>query len=222
MNNNCYDNKIKQILQEGEKCKGTQIIIGPAGPRGEAASIIVGTTTTSAPGTDASVVNAGTAQNAVLNFTIPRGEQGEEGPAAQITSAYGRRFNTSTDTIELIADTPATIPLNTLGPVENVNGETENQLLVEETGIYLIEYYFSLSSSAEATINVSVKQNESPIGSSTITKSLQADTNTDFYGSTINTLNAADTIELVIQSSAEATITPAGGTNAYLNIIKIV
>lgn len=42
-------------------------------PKGDAATITVGTTTTTNPGTSATVVNAGTANNATLNFAIPRG-----------------------------------------------------------------------------------------------------------------------------------------------------
>lgn len=44
------------------------------------ASVSVGTTTTGAAGTNASVSNSGTTQDAVLNFTIPRGAQGVQGP----------------------------------------------------------------------------------------------------------------------------------------------
>jgi hypothetical protein len=62
--------------------------IGPAGPAGaagaagaagQAATVAVGTVTTGEPGTQASVTNAGTSNAAVLNFTIPRGEDGEGG-----------------------------------------------------------------------------------------------------------------------------------------------
>ena len=55
---------------------------GPAGADGEpgaAATITVGSTTTVAAGTQASVTNSGTEYAAVLNFTIPRGEQGPKG-----------------------------------------------------------------------------------------------------------------------------------------------
>lgn len=45
----------------------------------EEGSIAVGTTTTSAAGGNASVTNAGTAANAILNFTIPRGPVGPAG-----------------------------------------------------------------------------------------------------------------------------------------------
>ena len=50
--------------------------LGTPGPAG---TIVVGSTTTSAPGSDASVVNVGTLSNAVLDFTIPRGIQGPQG-----------------------------------------------------------------------------------------------------------------------------------------------
>lgn len=59
---------------------------GPQGPAGEdgedgaAATITVGTTTTSDAGTDAIVTNSGTENAAILNFVIPRGETGATGP----------------------------------------------------------------------------------------------------------------------------------------------
>lgn len=58
---------------------------GDAGPQGEpgangkAATIQIGTVTTGDPGTDASVENVGTATDARLNFTIPRGADGTSG-----------------------------------------------------------------------------------------------------------------------------------------------
>ena len=53
---------------------------GPAGPKGDpGVSVTVGTTTTGAAGTQASVTNSGTDSDPVLNFTIPRGEKGEKG-----------------------------------------------------------------------------------------------------------------------------------------------
>lgn len=45
-----------------------------------AASVEVGSTTTANPGTNAAVVNVGTEQEAILNFTIPRGDTGPTGP----------------------------------------------------------------------------------------------------------------------------------------------
>lgn len=42
-------------------------------------TVTVGTTTTGQPGTQASVVNSGTPQNAILDFTIPQGDRGPQG-----------------------------------------------------------------------------------------------------------------------------------------------
>lgn len=53
---------------------------GEQGNAGIAATIAVGTTTTGAAGTSASVVNVGTSNAAIFDFTIPRGEQGIQGP----------------------------------------------------------------------------------------------------------------------------------------------
>ena len=53
---------------------------GPQGATGAAATIKVGTVSTGNPGTNATVVNAGTANAAVFNFTIPRGATGAVGP----------------------------------------------------------------------------------------------------------------------------------------------
>jgi hypothetical protein len=49
------------------------------GPAGTAATVAVGTVTTGAAGSSAAVVNAGTSNAAVLNFTIPKGDKGDTG-----------------------------------------------------------------------------------------------------------------------------------------------
>ena len=51
----------------------------PAGADGSAATIAVGTTTTGAAGTSASVTNSGTNSTAVFDFTIPKGDAGTNG-----------------------------------------------------------------------------------------------------------------------------------------------
>ena len=54
-------------------------IKGAKGDTGTAASITIGTVTTGAAGSNASVTNSGTASNVVLNFTLPRGNDGKDG-----------------------------------------------------------------------------------------------------------------------------------------------
>lgn len=52
---------------------------GDTGATGAAASIKIGTVTTGAAGSNASVTNSGTASNVVLDFTLPRGKDGKDG-----------------------------------------------------------------------------------------------------------------------------------------------
>lgn len=66
---------------------------GDTGDKGDAATISVGTVTTGAAGSNATVTNVGTSTAAKFNFTIPQGEkgdkgdQGDAGTNATITSA---------------------------------------------------------------------------------------------------------------------------------------
>lgn len=54
-------------------------IKGAKGDTGTAATITIGSVTTGAAGSNASVTNSGTASNVVLNFTLPRGNDGKDG-----------------------------------------------------------------------------------------------------------------------------------------------
>lgn len=54
-------------------------IKGAKGDTGTAASITIGSVTTGAAGSNASVTNSGTASNVVLDFMLPRGKDGKDG-----------------------------------------------------------------------------------------------------------------------------------------------
>ena len=62
--------------------KGATGATGPTGPAGTSgsATVTIGTTTTGAPGSAASVTNTGTGTAAKLNFVIPQGATGAVGP----------------------------------------------------------------------------------------------------------------------------------------------
>ena len=60
--------------------QGPQGPQGNTGPAGLNATVTIGNTTTGAPGSSANVTNSGTGNQAVLNFTIPRGNTGSQGP----------------------------------------------------------------------------------------------------------------------------------------------
>lgn len=67
---------------------------------GIAATVEVGTVTTGAPGSEASVTNSGTDQRAILNFVIPRGDPGSEGSAGVgFDDATLMEFNQSAEVI---------------------------------------------------------------------------------------------------------------------------
>lgn len=66
------------------------------GATGAAASIKIGSVTTGAAGSNASVTNSGTASNVVLDFTLPRGNDGKDGGI----TVDAELSNTSTNPIQ--------------------------------------------------------------------------------------------------------------------------
>lgn len=95
------------------------------GEDGAAATIQVGTVTTLEPGEQATVENVGTENAAILNFGIPKGEQGEPGP--QGASVTGAQIDADGHLIQTVHDpktgTDTTIDagsIDTTGAVQNV------------------------------------------------------------------------------------------------------
>jgi len=121
-NNNCGDGDFSRALKKIEEdsrfkpsgcCFAGGIgITGPTGPTGPA-TIEVGTTVTSAPGTEASVTNSGTGTTAILNFSIPAGATGPTG----LTGDVGATGPTGpTGPTGLTGDVGATGPTGPTGP----------------------------------------------------------------------------------------------------------
>ena len=63
--------------------QGEQGETGPQGPAGTAATVAIGTVATGDEGTQALVVNSGTATAAILDITIPKGDTGQQGPQGE-------------------------------------------------------------------------------------------------------------------------------------------
>lgn len=235
MNNNIK--KARQLIDCFNKenpnitytCFGPTGPTGPTGPAG--ATITVGTTTTTEPGTNASVTNVGTPSNAILDFNIPAGAtgpigpQGIQGPAGPSgtteTNTYGRKYDTSQTPLTLTENTPQDVPLASNGLASGITQETANKLTIPSSGIYKIDYYFSGQSNTATDVTLTLNQNATTVSNATISKNLAANADTALIGSTINNFNANDKIGLQIEATNNATITPSSDTSAYLNIVKI-
>ena len=195
---------------------------GPAGTAGEAATVTVGTTTTGDAGTNASVTNTGTAQNAVLNFTIPRGETGATGPqGTTATNEYGYKYDTTTNPITLTANTVATVPLNQTGPLNVITGATTNALTIGSAGTYKIDYFFNGISNTAGDVNLAVYNNNNLVAGSTITLNLETANEKNATGSIIASFTEGNVITLGLESTTGVEVTPASNTNAYLSIVKL-
>lgn len=70
---------IELVLTPASPTGSMIFTLGAPGAQGPAGTIAVGTVTASAPGGPAVIVNVGTPTAAILDFTIPRGEQGTKG-----------------------------------------------------------------------------------------------------------------------------------------------
>lgn len=106
---------------------------GAAGSNGQAATIAVGTVTTGAAGSQASVTNVGTSSAAVFDFTIPAGTTGPQGPQGETGPA-------GTTTWAGITDKPAFAAVATSGSASDLTAGTLNAsrlpASVVRTGVY--------------------------------------------------------------------------------------
>ena len=93
--------------------QGPQGVQGLQGPAGNAATITIGSVTTSAPGTSAQVTNSGTSSAAVLDFVLPKGKDGADGgvtvdeelSATSTNPVQNRAVKTALDSRAVLDDT---------------------------------------------------------------------------------------------------------------------
>ena len=161
----------------------------------------------------------------LINPTGPAGvtgPTGPTGPSGEVAArAFGIKYDTAANNITLEANVAQTIPLGSTGPNSGITTETQNALTINEAGTYKVDYLFAGSTNINANVTVEVKQNDTPIGSTSIIKDTTANNDIDFIGSSINTFAQGDKISLSIESTTAVTVSPTSGTNAYLNIFKI-
>lgn len=198
-------------------------IKGAKGDTGTAASIKIGSVTTGAAGSNASVTNSGTASNVVLNFTLPRGKDGADGGV----TVDAELSDTSTNPIQnkavktAIDTVTASIPTK-VSALENDAGYlTQHQSLEYEKYVsYVISGAASqpASSVMQYTATGAFTLDLSSISSKLATK--EATVFTTYIKSNANytlTITNAGTIKY-IGSASDVAITSAG---LLLNIMML-
>lgn len=181
---------------------------GPQGPQGEPgtpgaaganASVTVGSTNTGAAGSSAVVTNSGTAQNAIFNFTIPRGDtgatgatgaQGAQGPAGSpgeaaaisvgstTTGAEGSMAQVTNSGTSSNAVLNFVIPRGDTGPAANLGTATPQNLGTAAAGASSLASRQDHVHAMPTAVNVGAD----PAGTATSAVSTHNSDTTDVHG----------------------------------------
>lgn len=169
----------------------------PPGPPGAAATITVGTVTTGAPGTPAQVTNSGTAQNAVLNFTIPQGESGSASPLS-LVSSY------STPSQPGSSGTPITFDRNSLSLGSDISHTAgSDTFTITQPGVYSVEFHGVITPTGDntfpTTIITSLEANGSVVPGGSVPFTFPSTTNSSEQSFTvpISVTNVPTTLQIV-------------------------
>lgn len=84
------------------------------------------------------------------------------------------------------------VSLNRNGEAREINLEDNSDFIILENGIYKLEYYFLGSISSDMAFFTELLRNGEAIDGTTISKYLVTNTDSDFYGTCVTTLEAND------------------------------
>ena len=190
---------------------------GATGADGTAATVQVGTTTTGAPGTSASVTNTGTESNAVLNFVIPAGATGASAAESRPSVLAVQ------DTTEqaLTENTPVSFAVNLLqSGTDLTHAAGSNQITVETPGIYQAAFTAEVSPTGTATlpltISLSLEQGTTILETSSTTMTTAEQSNTLAWNIPFSVTAAPEVLQIlsdgtdVILNRATLTINKIG------------
>lgn len=195
-------------------------LVGPTGPRGVADTIEIGKTTTVSPDREALVIDTYSLGKHILDFEIPMGVTGPTGPS--IILAFGYKFSDLGTILNLTRQEVMKVPLNRNGEAREINLEDNSDFIILENGIYKLEYYFSGSISSDTALFTELLRNGEAIDGTTISKDLITNTDSDFYGACVTTLEANDRISLGVRANNDVVLTFAPDINAYVIITKLI
>ena len=125
----------------------------------------MGTVTTGDPGTDAQVTNSGTPQNAILDFTIPKGDTGSPAPLS-LLSAYSTPAQSGASGDALVFDKNG---LSYGSDISHTAGSST--FTINTPGVYAVAFHGSFSPASGAnfpqTMGASLEQNGSVVPGAT-------------------------------------------------------
>ena len=156
----------------------------------------------------------------LLNFVIPQGPTGPTGPANGL-NAYGGKYNTTTQTLNLTVGSATQIPLAIDMPNLNTTYTPTNSITVTQAGTYEINYFSNVTAAVATTVTQAVRINGTNIQSTVISRILSVGVGSTYTGSTVVTLAAGDVIDIAMSALLAVGVTLGTGVNASLSIKKL-
>lgn len=151
----------------------------------------------------------------------PTGATGPTGPSGTNPAVFAYKYNDEGNTKELTANQTEQIDLAINSEASGISVTLENSMIINTSGIYKIEYFFSGSISENAALVIELENNGISINGSEISKDAIANTDTDFHGAVVLEANQNDVINIGVRANKNVTLTPAPDVNAYLIITKL-
>lgn len=149
------------------------------------------------------------------------GPTGPTGPSGTNPAVFAYKYNDEGNTKELTANQTEQVDLAINSEASGISITLENSMIINTTGIYKIEYFFSGSISENAALVIELENNDISINGSEISKDVIANTDTDFHGAVVLEANQKDVINIGVRANKNVTLTPAPDVNAYLIMTKL-
>lgn len=170
--------------------------------------------------------------NYALNFVIPQGPTGPTGVTGVTgatgatgpsngLNAYGGKYNTTSQTLNLGIGTQTQLPLPTAMPNLNTTYTPTNSITVTQAGTYEINYYSNVSAALGTTVTMAIRNNGTNIPSTVISRTLSVGVGSIYSGSTFVTLAAGDVIDIAISALLAVGVTLGTGVNTTLTVKKL-
>ena len=214
---------IEELKQRGKNGCYNMGIVGPRGPQGPQgpagpATIEIGTVTTGEPGTEAEVVNSGTEENVVLDFTIPRGDDGTSG-ITNYADFYALMPSDNADTVAVGTD----VDFPQDGPNSNsgITRASASSFTLENIGTYQVFFEVSVTEAGQLELTL----NDAAIEYTVVGRASGTSQIVGMFLIETTTINSVLTVRNPAGNAAALTITPlAGGASpvsAHLVITQL-